>query len=52
LIRSFATSTRFILDRSLSWSMYNRAVFLSERLLEAQSRKKKYKTPIEEVFVG
>jgi phosphate uptake regulator len=52
LIRSFATSTRFILDRSLSWSMYNRAVFLSERLLEAQARKKKYKTPIEEVFVG
>jgi phosphate uptake regulator len=52
LIRSFVTSTRFILDKSLSWAMFSRGVFLSERLLEAQQRKKKYKTPIEEVFVG
>jgi hypothetical protein len=54
LIRSFATSTRFILDKSLSWAMFNRAVFLTERLLEAQAQaqKKKFKTPIEEVFVG
>ena len=52
LIRSLVTSTRYILDRSLSRAMFNRAVFLSERLLEAQERKKKYKTPIQEVFVG
>ena len=52
LIRSFMTSTRFILDRSLSRAMFNRAVFLTERVLESPSRKKKYKTPIEEVFVG
>ncbi len=52
LIRSFVTSTRFILDKSLSWAMFSRAVFLAERLLEAQEKKKQYKTPIEEVFVG
>jgi phosphate uptake regulator len=52
LIRSFATSTRFILDKSLSWAMFNRAVYLMQRLLEAQGGKQPFKLPIEEVFVG
>ena len=52
LIRSFASSTRFILDRSLSWAMFNRAVYLMDRLLEAEQSKRPFKIPIEEVFVG
>ncbi|MEJ2396432.1 MAG: phosphotransferase, partial [Candidatus Thiodiazotropha sp.] len=52
LIRSFATSTRFILDKSLSWAMFNRAVYLMQRLLEAQGSKQPFKLPIKEVFVG
>jgi aminoglycoside phosphotransferase (APT) family kinase protein/phosphate uptake regulator len=52
LIRSFATSTRFILDKSLSWTMFNRALYLMQRLLQAEAGKRRYKTPIEEVFVG
>jgi phosphate uptake regulator len=52
LIRSFATSTRFILDKSLSWAMFNRAVYLMQRLLEAQGSTQPFKLPIEEVFVG
>ncbi|MGD8907956.1 MAG: phosphotransferase [Chromatiales bacterium] len=52
LIRSFATSTRFILDKSLSWAMYNRAVYLAQRLLESEQLDSDFKLPIEEVFVG
>jgi phosphate uptake regulator len=52
LIRSFASSTRFILDKSLSWAMYNRAVYLVERLLESEERDRDFKLPVEEVFVG
>jgi phosphate uptake regulator len=52
LIRSFATSTRFILDKSLSWAMYNRAVYLAQRLLESEERGRDFKLPIEEIFVG
>jgi hypothetical protein len=32
--------------------MFNRAVYLMERLLEAEKGKSRFKTPIEEVFVG
>ncbi len=52
LIRSFITSTRFILDKSLSLAMFNRAVYLTERLLQAQTDKRVFQLPIEEVFVG
>jgi aminoglycoside phosphotransferase len=52
LIRSLTTSTRFILDKSLSRAMFFRAIYLMERLLEAGSSDKKYKTPIQEIFVG
>jgi phosphate uptake regulator/thiamine kinase-like enzyme len=52
LIRSLTTSTRFILDKSLSRAMFFRAIYLMERLLEAESLEKKYKTPIQEIFVG
>lgn len=52
LIRSFATSTRFILDKSLSWAMYNRAVYLTRRLLESEQKNSAFKLPIKELFVG
>ncbi len=52
LIRSLTTSTRFILDKSLSRAMFFRAIYLMQRLLEAASSEKKYKTPIQEIFVG
>jgi phosphate uptake regulator len=52
LIRSLTTSTRFILDKSLSRAMFFRAIYLMERLLEMESSGKKYKTPIQEIFVG
>lgn len=51
LIRSFATSTRFILDETLSWSMFNRASYLMQRLLEAEEEGKRFKTPVREIFV-
>jgi hypothetical protein len=32
--------------------MYNRAVYLAQRLLESEERNRGFKLPIEEVFVG
>ncbi|MCU7919088.1 MAG: phosphotransferase [Candidatus Thiodiazotropha sp. (ex Epidulcina cf. delphinae)] len=53
LIRSFATSTRFILDKSLSRSMLYRATYLMERLLESEAKPKhRFQVPIKEIFVG
>ncbi|MCU7844845.1 MAG: phosphotransferase [Candidatus Thiodiazotropha sp. (ex Monitilora ramsayi)] len=52
LIRSFTTSTRFILDKSLSRAMFLRAIYLMERLLAAEAERKTFKTPIQEIFVG
>ncbi len=52
LIRSFVTSTRFILDKSLSRAMYSRAVYLMQRLLASQEKERSFKLPIEEVFLG
>jgi aminoglycoside phosphotransferase (APT) family kinase protein len=53
LARSFATSTRFILDKSLAQSMFLRSRYLIEQVLDADSRgKKTYRVPIEEIFVG
>jgi phosphate uptake regulator/aminoglycoside phosphotransferase len=53
LIRSFATSTRFILDKSLSRAMFYRATYLMQRLLESESKPKHpFKVPIEEIFIG
>ncbi|MCU7853853.1 MAG: phosphotransferase [Candidatus Thiodiazotropha sp. (ex Monitilora ramsayi)] len=52
LIRSFTTSTRFILDKSLSRAMFYRAAYLMEKLLASEAENKPFKTPIQEIFVG
>ncbi|MEA3292417.1 MAG: phosphotransferase, partial [Pseudomonadota bacterium] len=52
LARSFATSTRFILDKSLAKAMFIRARFLIERILEVNPRHAaKYRLPVKEIFV-
>jgi hypothetical protein len=52
LVRSFATSTRFILDESMAEAMYLRARFLIERIVEVDPKKAgKFRLPIEEIFV-
>ena len=53
LIRSFVSSTRFILDKSLSRAMFYRALYLMEQLLAANAKsKRRFKVPIEEIFIG
>ena len=53
LARSFATSTRFILDKSLARTMFLRARYLIERVLEANPKQpKSFKVPVKEIFVG
>ncbi len=53
LARSFATSTRFILDKSLARSMFLRARYLIERTLAADPNKAgKFTLPLQEIFVG
>ena len=53
LIRSFVSSTRFILDKSLSRAMFYRARYLMEQLLMANAKSKRhFKVPIEEIFIG
>lgn len=52
LARSFATSTRFILDKSLSRRMFLRARFLIERVLACDPKSAAdFRLPIKEVFV-
>ena len=52
LARSFATSTRFILDKSLAQAMYMRSRYLIERVLETDPRKAAhFRLPIEDIFV-
>jgi len=52
LARSFATSTRFILDQTLAQAMFLRARYLIERLLETDpANAKSFRVPIEEIFV-
>ncbi|MES9961153.1 MAG: PhoU domain-containing protein [Sedimenticola sp.] len=52
LARSFATSTRFILDKSLARSMFLRARYLIEQVLEADPKKAgSFKIPVKEIFV-
>lgn len=51
LARSFATSTRFILDKSLARRMFHRARFLTEAVLDADLRKpRRFKVPVKELF--
>ncbi len=53
LIRSFATSTRFILDKSLSERMFLRATYLMERVLESEAgAKRNFQVPVKEMFIG
>ena len=53
LARSFATSTRFILDKSLAQAMYLRSRYLIEQVLATDpKRADRYRVPIEEIFVG
>ncbi|NVN55701.1 aminoglycoside phosphotransferase family protein [bacterium Scap17] len=52
LARSFATSTRFILDAGLAGRMFNRARFILEHVLGADpERPAGYRIPLEELFV-
>jgi aminoglycoside phosphotransferase len=51
LARSFITSTRFILDKSLAKAMYLRGVFILESLTKLDEKSlKKYRLPIRELF--
>lgn len=53
LARSFITSTRFILDRSLAEAMFLRGRYLIERVLETNPKKPAgFRLPIGEIFVG
>jgi phosphate uptake regulator/aminoglycoside phosphotransferase (APT) family kinase protein len=53
LARSFATSTRYILDKSLSRAMFLRSRFLIEQVLATDPKKvKEFKTPVKEIFIG
>lgn len=54
LARSFATSTRFILDKTLAQAMFMRARYLIEQVLSIMESKQTvhYRVPIKELFVG
>ncbi len=53
LARSFATSTRFILDKALARNMFLRARYLIERALACDpNRPQRFRLPIEEIFIG
>jgi len=52
LARSFATSTRFILDKSLARNMFLRARYLIELVLASDPKKAaSFKIPVKEIFV-
>lgn len=53
LARSFATSTRYILDKSLARAMFLRSRYLIELVLATDPKKtKEFKTPVKEIFIG
>jgi phosphate uptake regulator len=53
LARSFATSTRFILDKSLARAMFLRARYLLERVLAADLKDPAaFRVPVKEIFIG
>lgn len=51
LARSFATSTRFVLDKTLSRAMWLRARFLLQQVLTSAAESRKFKLPIKKIFV-
>jgi aminoglycoside phosphotransferase len=53
LARSFVTSTRFILDKSLAGAMFMRSRYLLEQVLATDpGQEKSFRVPIREIFVG
>ncbi len=53
LARSFATSTRFILDKTLAECMYIRSRYLIESVLKTPRKQiSNYKLPIKDIFTG
>ena len=53
LARSFATSTRFILDKSLARNMFLRASYLLELVLASDPAKAQdFRLPVKEIFVA
>ena len=53
LARSFVTSTRFILDKTLAQAMYIRSRYLIESVLKTPPNQiSKYKLPIKDIFTG
>ena len=53
LARSFATSTRFILDKSLARAMFYRSRYIIERVVAADlNQPEKFNLPVKEIFIG
>ncbi len=54
LARSFASSTRFILDKTLATAMFMRARYLIEQVLSIMDNQQHtaYRVPIQEIFIG
>ena len=53
LARSFITSTRFILDKTLAEAMYLRSRYLLESVLKISPKQlSQYKLPIKDIFSG
>jgi hypothetical protein len=54
LARSFASSTRFILDKTLATAMFMRARYLIEQVLSIMDSQQRtaYRVPIQEIFIG
>jgi len=53
LARSFATSTRYILDKSLARAMFQRSRFLMEQVLATDPKQiREFQTPVKEIFIG
>jgi len=53
LARSFVTSTRYILDKSLAGELYLRARYLLEQVTRLDERQyERYKVPVKELFIG
>ena len=53
LARSFATSTRFVVDKTLARAMWLRARYLLEMVLSSNPEQaKNFRLPIKEIFIG
>ncbi|MEA2093991.1 MAG: phosphotransferase, partial [Pseudomonadota bacterium] len=53
LARSFVTSTRFILDKSLAHAMFMRSRYLLEQVLATDPKQvKSFRVPIRGIFIG